>query len=565
MIGLSIEDAFSSLGVAGPPCSVVTVGTPTQLSSATGSGLTSGTHESSEMSAYMHTPLFSCDTNNNNNNNNTRATVTTSTTGRLLVPGTFVEVYDPDFLHVISVASDKILHTPHPSLGVSRLVLCRNFSIDNPQSSCAKAETCKFVHADTSGAKRHPIHVNYAWRSEDLVQYPRLPAGETLLVLAPNERPPAEEIPSERVLVTRGSLMRKEHDGPLSHCAHYYFNRMCNRGERCNFIHSVLIDPNASDLQRAPAPTTIAPAPRQQQQTSSKGRLLHTVAPSVSSSFSPGPVMAHQHQASNIPVIAAQQQHITFVNQLTPTAMPPGKVTVGGIQLPFVMQPQQPNIAQQQQQQRVASQPVSFPSASSASFSQQHMQQLNQAMYATSGVQQPSPLVLHSANAHINSNSHGVYLVSQQHPSQILHMSAPTPAAAHPFFNPAVVGTSPQPSAPVYYVATNQRTTSAVGGAPNVSFVSGQPTFAQASGAVYDANGAPGRPSMTSIFLVPQTQEAVQQYQSTLQQAGTPSTCGGPMDWSFIGSVFNNGSQSQSIHSFGSGAGAGFVHSTQFR
>lgn len=184
-----------------------------------------------------------------------------------------VEMYDPDFQHVISLAPDKIVHTPHPSLGVSRLVLCRNFSPDSPTNSCSKGETCKFVHADTVGARRHPIHVNYAWRSLDVVTYPRLPPGETLVVFAPNERPPAEDVDSERVLLTRGSLMRKEHTGPLSHCAHYYFNRMCNRGERCNFIHAIVIDSNASDLQRAPAPTTIAPLTR-------LPKRQHTAAPS---------------------------------------------------------------------------------------------------------------------------------------------------------------------------------------------------------------------------------------------------------------------------------------------
>ena len=29
----------------------------------------------------------------------------------------------------------------------------------------------------------------------------------------------------------------------LSHCAHYFFNKMCKRGSECHFIHAIVIDP----------------------------------------------------------------------------------------------------------------------------------------------------------------------------------------------------------------------------------------------------------------------------------------------------------------------------------
>jgi hypothetical protein len=178
-------------------------------------------------------------------------------------PCHMLEVYDPDFLHVVFIPADKVVHTPPKSLGVTRLVLCRNFdekSADAP--SCTKGPACKFVHALVEGCRKQPIHVNYAWRSIDAVTYPRLPAGETLSILAPNERPPADEIPSERVLLTRGSANRRDGNRTMSHCAHYYFNRMCNRGERCNFVHTAYIQPNATAWQRAPAPTAVAPLHR---------------------------------------------------------------------------------------------------------------------------------------------------------------------------------------------------------------------------------------------------------------------------------------------------------------
>ena len=95
-------------------------------------------------------------------------------------------------------------------------------------------------------------HVNYAWRSLDAVAFERLPPGDVLVVSAPNNRQPITSIPSEYVLVTRGSMQHKVSHKPLSHCAHYFFNRRCERGERCNFIHAVHVDSSAKDWQRAP-------------------------------------------------------------------------------------------------------------------------------------------------------------------------------------------------------------------------------------------------------------------------------------------------------------------------
>ncbi|RNF03434.1 zinc finger protein family memeber [Trypanosoma conorhini] len=170
-----------------------------------------------------------------------------------------VDVYAPDFSSIISLPVSAIAQVPHASLGVSRLVLCRKYVPGHPES-CWKGSMCKFVHADTTGASQCPIHVNYSWRSVERCTYQRLPPGEMIFVLAPNGREPAETFPSERILVTRGSLNRKSHAGPPSRCAHYYFNRLCNRGENCNFIHTIHVDPNVEeDFKRAPASNTIAP------------------------------------------------------------------------------------------------------------------------------------------------------------------------------------------------------------------------------------------------------------------------------------------------------------------
>lgn len=185
----------------------------------------------------------------------------------------FVEVFDPEYKYVKEVPATSVRHLPPQRLNITRLVFCRNY-VPGDALSCSMGDGCKFVHADVDpeSLEAHPIHVKYAWRHEDVCTYARLPAGEILRVTAPNNRPPVEEIPSERVLVTRGSLRRDDNTAPPSHCAHYYFNRMCNRGERCNFIHVVHVDPNVvGDFKRAPARCVVS-VPRPDRSTNASAR-----------------------------------------------------------------------------------------------------------------------------------------------------------------------------------------------------------------------------------------------------------------------------------------------------
>jgi len=135
-------------------------------------------------------------------------------------------------------------------------VLCRNYYVEG---DCPKGRSCKFVHADVNhkDVKSAPIHVNYAWRSMDLCTYPTLEAGSFVNVLLTNNRLPSEQIPTERILMTIGSLSAVNGEA-AQHCAHYHFNRICNRGEKCHFIHAVYVDPNAADLQKAPPPRQTA-------------------------------------------------------------------------------------------------------------------------------------------------------------------------------------------------------------------------------------------------------------------------------------------------------------------
>ena len=167
----------------------------------------------------------------------TPALLCTSHDGKFVVSVPFSSI-----VHMPSKRSDA--KSPHKMLG-----MCRLFQTTG---QCSNGSTCKYVHCNATETVVRAIHVSYSWRSEGLCCYKRLPCGEVLQVFAPNNCSPSEEIPSERVLVTQGSLMHKERNGYLSHCAHFHFNRICLRGEQCRFIHAIHVNPNAEENQRAP-------------------------------------------------------------------------------------------------------------------------------------------------------------------------------------------------------------------------------------------------------------------------------------------------------------------------
>jgi len=161
-------------------------------------------------------------------------------------------VYTPNFSTVLSIPTMDVLQLPHPSHDVRRYVLCDTFDPARPESSCRMGRRCKFVHANTARARHHQVHVNYAWRQAEDVVYPRFEAGVVYRVASPNSNVTTDLISSELMLKTR-VLESARH--MLSHCAHYYYNRTCNLGADCHFVHAVYIDRNAKDHQRAPVPT----------------------------------------------------------------------------------------------------------------------------------------------------------------------------------------------------------------------------------------------------------------------------------------------------------------------
>ena len=160
-----------------------------------------------------------------------------------------VEVYGPQYSCVYRVPLADVSHMPPEHLQLTRLVLCGHHLAAS--GSCGLGSDCKFVHADLSRATVLPsIHINYAYRSLDDVEYSRFAPGYLLRVSQPNGKAPVAYIPSECCLRTRANVA---HHRQLSHCAHYYYNRTCHLGDQCQFVHAVYVDPAATRHQRAPA------------------------------------------------------------------------------------------------------------------------------------------------------------------------------------------------------------------------------------------------------------------------------------------------------------------------
>jgi hypothetical protein len=204
------------------------------------------------------------------------------------------QVYTPGFKSVLMIPTHDVHHVPPPHLNVTRLVLCANYHCHNP-ASCNMGGRCKFIHADTSAAVEHTIHVNYAWRSMGHVTYDRFAPGAVFHVAAPNGKVTTDVISSQLCLKTRALESSRR---PLSHCAHYYFNRTCNLGSDCQFIHAIYVDAAAADFQRAPVPSQLGrqtqrPQQQQQQQQQSPPpqQVAHPVRQTVEAD-APSPAVA---------------------------------------------------------------------------------------------------------------------------------------------------------------------------------------------------------------------------------------------------------------------------------
>ena len=183
-----------------------------------------------------------------------------ATSNTAAVGNTFQQVYAPGYAALLEVPAAAVHHLPDPGLHVTRLVLCSNYdaAAADPAATCGMGARCKCVHADTRGAReRGGVHVNYAWRTAEDVTYERFRPGKVLHVAPPNGKAATDVMDSQLALKTKALQAKRR---PLSHCAHYYFNRACNLGAECQFVHAVFIDPSARKYQRAPMPSQLGRA-----------------------------------------------------------------------------------------------------------------------------------------------------------------------------------------------------------------------------------------------------------------------------------------------------------------
>jgi hypothetical protein len=201
-----------------------------------------------------------------------------------------------------TVGSTKYLQQGASACYTFRFQLCRGYS----QGRCVHRHQCAFIHSrhacnPTLAAQvtRTQVHRNTPVARLDLAPYPRHPEGVTLLVYD-SAQPKNELIDSSMIYVTHGSLAgyraaaadlehggvtdmnppdaqirvlqdmmaqtQLQSNGPLSSsvrlqfCLHFD-KSLCARGETCNFVHRVVIDPHAASqnvhaAQRPPLRTT---------------------------------------------------------------------------------------------------------------------------------------------------------------------------------------------------------------------------------------------------------------------------------------------------------------------
>lgn len=242
---------------------------------------------------------------------------------------TTIDVYDANLTYVIlAVPPERVHHQPNPALRkeascaeTARLnILCPFFE----SGTCVDGDMCAKFHVDTSELTRREIHVNYSWKSLNEVKYDRVPAGTKMSVWAPNFRSPVEMVPSEQLLVTQGSLdavADSTECASLSHCAHYFFNRMCNRGKTCRYMHAVHVDPSAPSGEWAPLPAAVGPKSQASTPANNLSPDMNaTAASGVNTQFSAPATPALSHCST--PCSMRRQSSLNFPSPMMRHAMP---------------------------------------------------------------------------------------------------------------------------------------------------------------------------------------------------------------------------------------------------
>jgi len=163
------------------------------------------------------------------------------TTGLQVDLSSNIEVYAANQESLLVLPRSDIISMPSTDeVNIKIPQPCPQFDAKKGINSCPQGSKCKFVHAVTDNATSHHIHVNYAWSNLEDVTYERFPPGTVLSVAPPNASLASDEIPSHLALKTRALQSNRR---VISHCAHYYFNRTCNRGPECFFLHALSLAP----------------------------------------------------------------------------------------------------------------------------------------------------------------------------------------------------------------------------------------------------------------------------------------------------------------------------------
>jgi len=112
---------------------------------------------------------------------------------------------------------------------------------------CDKSISIKSDEKKTKNARR-AAHVNYTWRSLADITNPTLGPGKTINVHHPDGSDAIQVLQSETLLCTRGAeaALADGNVQPAKLCVHFVYNRICQRGARCSFIHVVRVDPSIS-------------------------------------------------------------------------------------------------------------------------------------------------------------------------------------------------------------------------------------------------------------------------------------------------------------------------------
>ena len=162
-------------------------------------------------------------------------------------PGHSFQLYDAALTKHFDVPSQDVVVThgavryaehfnEHGPYSKFRFQLCSKFL----NKICSKGAACTYIHASKlpQGSDLHVLGGK---------GYEMMPAGVNMYVYKPNDQATPQTLASELLLKTVGAqavmdtILGNTTTTTVQrpqHCAHFQFRKVCNRGGKCNFIHS---------------------------------------------------------------------------------------------------------------------------------------------------------------------------------------------------------------------------------------------------------------------------------------------------------------------------------------